>query len=169
MPNTNGKQQLALAGFEKKELFDEVPDPTTLGGMPVIAWLSAAGETVPAWWSQARDVELRKFWKQSDHLSGTVATLREMMTAIPFKVVAKNINIKSHVKLAAEYTHILNNRTESRSNFVTQGWQSGYGAFIEDYHTQDNGAFFAVEGPGTTIWQSFICHHFLLYFFILFS
>lgn len=131
-----------------KDIFEEVDSDTAYSGTTFMAWLAAAGDLIPAWWSQARDNELRKFWKNSDHLSGTVNTLRDMMTAMPVRVIARDNSIKSHVKEAREYSRIINHLTESRSNFVTQGWASGYGPFIEDFYTIDNGAFMVAEGPG---------------------
>jgi hypothetical protein len=144
----NGQEQALAAALETKEVFPPRDDDTAYGGFPFYAWLAVAGELLPAWWSQARDNELRKFWKLSDHLSGTVNTLRDMMVAMPVKVVARDNTIKSYVREAEEYTRILQNNSESRSNFTVQGWPACYGAFIEDYHTIDNGAFMVIEGPG---------------------
>lgn len=145
----NGNESALAAALETKEIFPPRDDgEATYGGFPFYAWLAVAGELLPAWWSQARDQELRKFWKLSDHLAGTVNTLRDMMVAMPVKVVSRDNSIKSYVREAEEYTRILQNNSESRSNFTTSGWPACYGAFIEDYHTIDNGAFMVVEGPG---------------------
>jgi hypothetical protein len=133
--------------MELKDVFPDDEQPA-YGGMPFIAMLAAAGDLIPPWWSQARDIELRRFWKNSDHLAGTVNTLRDMMVAMPVRVVARDQTIKSYVREARIYTDIVNHQTESRSNFISQGWPVGFGPFIEDFYTIDNGAFMIADGPG---------------------
>ena len=138
----------AIEPTQTKEIFNDQDDQNVYGNVLLLQWLAGAGETLPPWWSQARDAALRSFWKSGDHLSGTVATMRYMFNSIPFKVSARDKSVRSHVRAAAEYQDLLQNRTISRSNFSEVGWHVGYGSFIEDYHTQDNGAFMVVEGPG---------------------
>lgn len=135
--------------LELKEIFAEDEELELYGGtLPLMALLAAAGDLIPAWWSQQRDLELRKFWKNSDHLSGTVNTLRDMMVAMPVKVIARDNTIKSYVREARQYTDIINKKSESRSNFLTTGWPSFFGPFIEDFYTVDNGAIGVADGPG---------------------
>jgi hypothetical protein len=134
-----------------KEIFNERQErrgEPLSGGIMFLRWLSTAGEMLPPWWSVARDSQLRAFTKNSDHLSGAVYTLRDMMTAIPVKVMARDTSIKSHVRQANQLTEALMVRTESRGNTAATGWGQGYGAFVEDYHSQDNGGILAIEGPG---------------------
>ena len=132
-----------------KEIFEEKDDLDAYGGsVSFMNYMAGAGEIIPPWWSQARDIKLRVFTKDSDHLSGTVNTLRDMLVAIPFKVVPKDMSIKSHLKQSDVWTELLLDNTFSRGNLASSGWGIGYGAFVEDYHNQDNGAFFVIEGPG---------------------
>ena len=136
----------------EKEIFveeqeDEVGVPLGLG-IGFVNWLAGAGPTIPGWWSTARDNRLRTFYKDSDHLSGTVYTFRSMMVSMPFKILPRDNTVKSHVAQAKIYHDILNNTTHSRSNLSVQGWGSGFGPWVEDILTQDNGGFLAIEGPG---------------------
>jgi hypothetical protein len=143
--NDNGQM------IEKEIFIEEQTDETgvPLGlGIGFVNWLAGAGPTIPGWWSTSRDNRLRTFYKDSDHLSGTVFTFRSMMTATPFKILPRDNTVKSHAAQAKIYDTIIKNNTHSRSNVSTQSWESGYGPFIEDVLTQDNGGFFAIEGPG---------------------
>src|SRR4030042_103507 len=102
-----------------------------------------AGLTVPAWWSKTRDWELDRFWKNSDHLSGAFYTLGSKLSAVPFRVEARDPNVASHRKLAGEYQDLL----EAGSEFGL-GWQEVLVPFLLDLWTQDNGAFLEVIGAG---------------------
>lgn len=108
-----------------------------------VHWLARAGMNISPWWSSARDKQLREFWKKSDHLSGAVYTMQSKMTAIPFRVVPRDISLSQHVRDAEEATHILTDAAE-----FGEGWINFYGKFVEDLITQDNGAFAEVIGPG---------------------
>lgn len=146
--NDNGKQLEVT-----KEIFPDSTDTETYGGdvlsyIGLLPWLAGDGETVPPWWSKARDAELRRFWKNGDHLAGTVYTLRDMLKTVPFRIEPRDTTIKSHRRQAALYQDLLFNRFECRGNTAERGWDIGYGAGLEDYYTQDNGMFVAIEGPG---------------------
>ena len=112
-------------------------------GIGLVMWLASANELIPPWWSQRRDVELRKFWKQVDYLSGAIYTIESRMTTIPFKVVPKDNSIEMHVKQAAKFEDLLRDATEFGA-----GWNIFFGKWIEDLMTQDNGAFAEIIGPG---------------------
>lgn len=135
----------------EKEIFSEREERRAEvygGGVSFFHWATAAGEVISGWWSPDRDTQLRAFTKNSDHISGTVNTLRDMMVAIPVHVRAYDTSVKSHVRQANQLTEMLNSKTESRGNTASTGWGFGFGAFVEDYFSQDNGAIFAIEGPG---------------------
>ena len=108
-----------------------------------VPWIAAAGDIIPAWWSPARDVALRNFWKKSDHLSGALYSMTSKMTAIPHKVVARDTAIKAHVEEAEVMTAVLNAAVE-----YGKGWVSFYCKFTEDLLSQDNGAFCEIIGEG---------------------
>lgn len=141
MDSTNGQ-------LITKEIFKDEDREPLGGAVGLFGWLAGSGAIVPGWWSTARDARLRALWKEEDHLAGTVVTLREMMTAVPFSVQPRDRSVRSHVAQAERFTDILLSASESRSSLADRGWDSCYGAFIQDYHTQDNGAFWAIEGPG---------------------
>ncbi len=44
-------------------------------GIGLVMWLASANELIPPWWSKRRDIDLRKFWKRVDYLSGAIYTL----------------------------------------------------------------------------------------------
>jgi hypothetical protein len=71
--------------------------PKAEQGAYLLHWLVRAGLNVHPWWSPSRDVDLRNFWKTSDHVSGTLYTLQSKMTSIPFKVLARDPSNKDHV------------------------------------------------------------------------
>lgn len=144
---TNGH----IEAVETKEIFnerEERQEEVFGGGLSIWRWATAANETVSGWWSELRDVQLREHTRNSDHVSGTVNTIREMMIAIPVYVRAKDTSIKAHVKQANQLTDALMDKTESRGNTASIGWGCGFGGFIQDFSEQDNGAIFAADGPG---------------------
>ena len=131
----------------QKEVFnpkEKLPDV----GADIFSYLVESGTTVPAWWSSRRDVELRKFWHSNDHVAGAFYAFVSRLTSVPIRVVAKDQSVKTHVEQAKEYTDLLWYATTSRSDVATSGWVHGWGMFLQDLLTQDNGAFFIVEGPG---------------------
>ena len=112
-------------------------------GIGLVMWLASANDLIPPWWSKRRDVELRKFWKRVDYLSGAIYTLESRMTTIPFRVVPKDNSIDAHVKQAAKFEENLNDASEFGA-----GWNTFFGKWIEDILTQDNGSFAEIIGPG---------------------
>jgi hypothetical protein len=116
---------------------------TQMGGLSVVFWMARAGALVSPWWSPKRDMELRQFWKRSDHLSGAIYTMQSKMTAIPFKIVARDQSNKRHMLQAESLTEEIKASAE-----WGEGWTTFYGEWIEDLLTQDNGAFAEIIGTG---------------------
>ena len=140
------EQTIILDG--RKEVFkknEKMPDG---GGVDIFSYLVESGTTIPIWWSRRRDLELRKFWHSNDQVSGAFYAFISRLTSVPIRVEAKDQSVKTHVEQAAEYTELLWYATTSRSDMTTKGWVHGWGMFLQDLLTQDNGAFFIVEGPG---------------------
>lgn len=101
-------------------------------------------ELIPPWWSSARDMELRRFWRTSDHLSGAMYSFISKIKSIPFQVVPRDKSIKRHNVQAEIWT----DRIKSSSDFGG-GWGNILlPKFLEDYHGTDNGGFIEVIGPG---------------------
>jgi hypothetical protein len=132
----------------RKEVFPKNEKLPEGGGVDIFSYLVESGTTVPMWWSRRRDVELRKFWHSNDHVAGAFYAFVSRLTSVPIRVEAKDQSVKTHVEQAAEYTDLLWYSTTSRSDMTTKGWVHGWGMFLQDLLTQDNGAFFIVEGPG---------------------
>lgn len=120
-------------------------DPKLLenGGVSFFSWLVQTGETLPPWWSRARDVEMSKRWKMSNHLATAIYNTQAKLVGIPPKIVAIDTSNDDHQRLAEEYGYVLN---------VTSGFGAGWGAtyapYIEDFLTSDNGGFLEVLGDG---------------------
>src|SRR5512139_3070568 len=83
------------------------PGSTNGGGVWIVNWLANAGLTLSPGWSPSRDIQLRRFWKESDHLAGALYTMEAKMTAIPFTVVPENRSDKDQVRKAAQLTEVL--------------------------------------------------------------
>jgi len=120
-----------------------VPKDHGGGSIFTIPWMARAGTTIPDWWSPARDLAIRKFWKASDHLSGAIYTMEAKMASIDFSVQARDQSNKEHVAQAEEETYKLKNGAE-----WGLGWPVFYGKGIEELTTQDNGWFFEIIGDG---------------------
>jgi len=125
---------------------DRVRKAPEVTGINVLQFLAGGNALIPQWWSRKRDIELRKFWRQSDHLGGTIWAVQSKMTAIPFKVLPRDLSIKEHAPIAEYYTNLIVNGSE-----FAEGWIQLYSKWLEDYFTQDNGAFIEIIGRGNPI------------------
>lgn len=117
--------------------------PSVSSGSFLLHWLVRAGLNLHAWWSEARDIDLRNFWKTSDHLSGAMYTMQSKMTSIPFQVLPRDPSNKEHLRAAEKWTLKLQGGAE-----WGEGWASFYAPFVEDLLGQDNGGFFEIIGAG---------------------
>lgn len=122
---------------------DNRKDPYLGGGLNVLHWAVQGAYQIPPWWSEGRDVELRRFWKKSDHLAGALYTMQSKMTSIPFKIVPKDMSNMRWVRQAEERHRSLMFHSE-----FGQGWQAFYTKFLEDHLSQDKGAFAEIIAPG---------------------
>jgi len=109
----------------------------------VFTWLVQVNETLPPWWSKARDLELGRAWKQSNHLSLAVYNAVAKIAGIPPVVKAKNASNPDHIREAA----LIQERMIFASEFM-RGWDSAYSKFLIDILTQDNGGFLEIIGNG---------------------
>ena len=109
----------------------------------ILQWLTVAGNIIAPWWSTARDAELRRFWKQVDHIAGAFSTFQSRLITIPFKVVPRDMSFKSHQRQADKFTEMLLDDSEKG-----QGWDDMYAPFIEDNIGQDNGGMLEILGDG---------------------
>lgn len=127
-----------------KHSIQTTPDFGEAGqGVFIVNWLAATNATIPPWWSPARDMRLRSFWKEVDYLSGAVYTMVSKMTAIPNRVVPRDISVKKYAEQANFLTDVLH-ITPGKG----EGWVGEYGKGVEDLLTTDNGMFFEVIGMG---------------------
>lgn len=112
-------------------------------GLPVIPWLSKAHSLVPPWWSFARDVYLRDFWKKSSHLGLMMYTAQTLLANTPMRVEAIDQSIVSHVEQAEMFSELLWKASEFGETLF-----AAKARFAEDYLSQDNGGFMEVIGDG---------------------
>lgn len=113
------------------------------GGISLVRWLAKSGTYVSPWWSEQRDIDLRQFWKKSDHLSGAVYSMTSKITSIPFKVVPRNIADRSEFARAQRLADDLESSVE-----FGKGWYAFLSKCLEDYYTQDAGFFAEIIGAG---------------------
>jgi hypothetical protein len=118
-------------------------DPILQGGVSFVRYIVQAGQYISPWWSAQRDVDLRKFWKKPDYLSGAVYTMQARMSAIPNRVVARDQSNRQSVKEAEQMTELIHSASE-----FGEGWGAFFSKWVEDLVTQDNGAFAEVIGMG---------------------
>jgi len=145
MSNTPAEQDGTLVQQARRQSMQSratLPD-TADHSLSFIKWLTKGVYLLPPWWSEARDIELRKFWKQSDHLSGAVFAMTSKMTAIPFTVVSMDPSRPEWLEQADRKRNTLLYSAE-----FGKGWIAFYSKFVEDLLTQDKGAFAEVIGPG---------------------
>src|SRR3990172_4917184 len=113
-----------------------------IGVMPVV-FMARAGMQMPPWWSPSRDISLRRFWKSVDYLSGAVYTMQAKMSAIPFRILARNAAVREHVQQAEKMTEYLYGTSQ-----FGEGWAAFLMPWLEDLLCQDNGFFAEIVGFG---------------------
>jgi hypothetical protein len=116
---------------------------TANGGASVFTLLVKTGEIISPWWSLTRDIELRSFWKKTDQMAGAMYAFNSKIKSIPFKVVPKDTTIKTHQRMAEEWTQKLTYDIE-----FNLGWGTFISKWLEDYNGTDNGAFLEIIGEG---------------------
>ena len=114
------------------------------GGSNILSRLVRAGNLISPWWSRQRDIELRKFWKQGNHLSGAVRAFTSKIATIDFRIVPKDTTISRQVQMADEAQESLLEASEYGA-----GWNIFISKWIQDLVTTDNGAFAEIIGAGS--------------------
>lgn len=109
----------------------------------LLHWMIRAGLNLRGWWSPSRDIDLRNFWKGSDHVSGALYTMQSKMQSIPFQVLPRDPSNKEHLRDAERWTTKLQSGAE-----WGEGWISFFGKGVEDLLSQDNGWFSEIIGAG---------------------
>ncbi len=140
--DTNGKLDVMIEQSAQSRFKDD--DAGSGSGIAnVLSGLIRAGELLPAWYSRQRDIDLFRFFMQSDHLQAAEYKIRTKLLAIEPRVVPRDSNIKSSITLADDYNALLFESWE-----MGQGWQVGFGKDITDLLTRDNGFFREIMGAG---------------------
>lgn len=144
MADQNSKLQ-TMIDQSAQSRFDDDPDGNTAGSgiANVLTGLIRAGELLPAWYSRQRDIDLFRFFMQSDHLQAAEYKISTKLSAIQPRVVPRDSNIKSSISLADDFNGLLFESWE-----MGQGWQVGFGKDITDLLTRDNGFFREITGDG---------------------
>jgi hypothetical protein len=109
----------------------------------ILGYLYHGNSILPAWWSTARDRELRSFYRGSNHLSGAIYAIVARLITIPFEIQPIDPSIAAHARKAEIIQDSLLNMTD-----FGRGWNFGYAKWVLDLLTQDNGAFMEVIGDG---------------------
>lgn len=98
-----------------------------------------SADTLPRYWSTARDLALDDLWHASDLLSGAMYAMVSKMTTIPFHVEARDMSVTSHLLDAERFERKLLEASE---------WGAGWGQFfskqVESLLGQDNGRFMEI-------------------------
>lgn len=119
--------------------------PTDDTYAPMLAFmmgLARRGETVPPWWSRSRDKKLFDLWKgDGGHLSGFMNAAVTKISAIPFRIEARDPTIVSHVNQAEELTYMLTYASE-----FGQTLPVAMNGFAQDFLGYDNGGFLELIG-----------------------
>lgn len=138
----NSNLQAAIDNSVRQEVKEDIDS-----GSSLLFMLAGQNGSVAPWWSRRRDSQLRDLLKRSDHLSGAMYNLCTKIAAIPLHITPKDRSIRQHVILADEYTDYFRNYTEFGG-----GWEHFISKWVEEYHSQDNGAFveFIADGASDT-------------------
>lgn len=115
--------------------------PTSVG---LLFWMAQSGTIIAPWWSTTRDIQLRKFWLDSDHFSGAMYMIAAKLTSVPWRIEPRDMTIKSHQKTAEYYHELLSEGIQ-----FGHGWHDFWTKYFLDLWCQDNGAHAEVIGAGS--------------------
>lgn len=105
-------------------------------------WLGKTNGLLPGWWSPARDVRLRQYWKESGHLASAVNTVVTKIISVPYEIRPRNKNNRASVARAQEIAQNLETFSQKLN-----GLKAALQLFLQDFFTQDNGGFMVLLAP----------------------
>lgn len=138
MPDIRQMESLSVQGADV-----EREDTVSIG---LLGYLYQSANLIAPWWSPARDRDLRRFFRSSDHVSGAFYAMVARLITIPFEIRPVDPSVASHVKVAEQIQESLMDMTD-----FGKGWNFGYAKFIIDLLTQDNGCFMEIIGDGSPV------------------
>lgn len=107
---------------------------------PLVFWMASLADSIPAWPSKARDIELGSLWRSEDMLAGAVYSMCARQSALDFKLTGPRRLV-----------------TRAKDVLQTAEFGSGWVSFIfkvtQDILTQDNGGYIEImrrEGRSPT-------------------
>jgi hypothetical protein len=109
----------------------------------VLNYLAAGTYRIAPWWSPQRDADLESFWRDSNHLAGTIGMLTSKIVTIPIRVMPRDASLKAHQRQAEQLTIALNEESE-----FGQGLHVALSKGLQDWFGCDNGLFFEIIGDG---------------------
>jgi len=98
---------------------------------------------IPPYWSAHRDSALRKLAFDADVLKISIVTFTSKLLSVPLTIEADDRSVSRMVKMAEEMRVSL-----MRNSGMMGGLRNELQKFVQDYLTQDNGAFMLVLGQG---------------------
>ncbi len=114
-----------------------------LVGSPIEIALVSSGDSIPPWWTPARDKRLYELMIGSNHLSGLAYTALTKLANIPLQFLPRDRSITSQVDRAETFTAMIRGLSEGG-----EGMRIAMKRFILDYLVTDNGGFMEVMGDG---------------------
>ncbi len=141
-------QDIDIIGTQEKgleELTDASVQSRAKGDMPSgLFWMMyQSNSLIPAWWSPARDVELRRLALKTDHFIGAVYSMASKLAAVPFRIEPRNPAILAHREQAEMYQSML----EEQTDFYA-GWINLITTTLYDRWTSDAGFYWEIIGDG---------------------
>ena len=136
MTNGDGEEpteigQKALVGKSVQTRFLKGEEPEYV--MNLVRIWGRETDTIPEWGTPPRDAWLRDFWKApgNDILQGAVSSMQKKMKALPWAITGGK-------RLVTRYQSLLANAEQGK------GWGIFLSKVVEDYLTQDRGAFIEI-------------------------
>ncbi len=112
------------------------------GGTPLQAFLVTATDSLPPWWTPARDAKLRAMVRPNNYLAGVLYHALSKLN-IPIVFTPRNPRIQAQVDRLAEWREAVYLNSQ-----FGRGLDEAFKLWAKDWLTQDNGAFMEIIGPG---------------------
>lgn len=127
---------------------ENMEDITAGAAFTLLRWAVGSKDSIPPYWSMARDRWLREFVYTNGPMKNAVNTFVNKLATIPWTIQPIDRSIDRHVRNATMLEKTMRRFSGSMSSGPLRGFKATLKMFTKDYLTQDNGAFMVVLGDG---------------------
>lgn len=116
------------------------------GGIGGFVFLLGKTDDEPSYWSPARDLWLKKFYRNTDTIKIAVNTFISKAVTIPVHIYPRDRSVKKHIRDAMQLEEALIDQSG-----LFKGFEVEFSKFVNDFLTTDSGGHMLVMGDGPAL------------------